>query len=150
MGRKCQQVGSFHITRGELLGLFLAPYDGEHHVSRAVVLSLVVTLAVGQDAALLCRAWCNPQMAAASGCLHQESANSPSVAGDNNCDHVVLSVSAFLRAEVRPGTPSPDVGHAIVAPPYQLAHSTTDARRGQEPGRGSSLQQRPLATALRI
>jgi len=133
-----------------LVGVFLAIHTSEHHVFRAVVLSVVLILAVGQNAALLCRAWCHPQAAAASGGHHEEPANSPSVADDDSCDHVVLSVAAFLREGVRRGVSSPDGNHAAPVPHYQLAHSTTDARLGQEPGREWSLEERPLATALRI
>jgi len=39
-------------------------------VFRAAVLSIVLALAVGQNATLLCRVWCDLQAAAASGCHH--------------------------------------------------------------------------------
>jgi hypothetical protein len=119
-------------------------------VLQAVVLSIVLTLAVGPNAELLCKASCHPHAAAASECHHGESTNSPGVAGDNNCDHVVLSVGAFLREEVLPGGRSPNVDHAVVVSRYQLAQLATDARPGREPGREWSLEKRPLATALRI
>jgi hypothetical protein len=45
---------------------------------------------------------------------------------------------------------APDVDHAVLVPRHQLAHSTIDARPGQEPGREASLEARRLATILRI
>ena len=117
---------------------------------RAALLSVVLSLAVGPNAELLCKARCHPQAAASAECHHAESTNSAGMAGDNNCDHVVLSVGTFLREEFRPGRPSLNAGHAVVVPRYQLAHLTTDARPGQQAGREWSLEKRPLPTALRI
>ena len=116
----------------------------------AVVLSIVLTLAVGLNASLLCRAGCDPQAAVASGCHHDDSTTSPSLAGDNSCDNVVLGAAAFLREDVRRGVASQDADHAVLVPRYQLAHSTTDTRPNQETGREWSLEERPLSTALRI
>jgi hypothetical protein len=112
------------------------------------VFSIVLTLAVGQDATLLCRVWCNPQAAAASGCHHEESINPPTVAGDS-CDYV-LGVGAFIREEAGRTVAAPDVAHAIVVPRYQIAQLTADARPDWEPGREWWLAKRPLSTALRI
>lgn len=140
--------------RASLAGMSLAhflPLDhSEHHVFRAVVLSIVLTLAVGPNATLLCGTLCDPPAAAASACHDEDPATSPSVGGDDSCDHVVLNAAAFLREDVRRGVFAPDAGHAILVPCYQLAHSTTDARPGQEPGPEWSLDQRPVSTALRI
>jgi hypothetical protein len=132
-----------------LPGVFLAIYRGEHHVFRAFVLSIVLTLAVGQNATLLCRAWCDPQAAAASGCHHEESTNSPTMGG-NSCDHAVLSIGAFLREEVGRAVDAPDAARAIFVPRYQISQSSTDARVAQKPEREWSLEKRPLSTALRI
>lgn len=131
------------------VGVFLAILRSERHVVRAFVLSIVLTLAGGPNASLLCRTWCDPQAAAASGCRHEDPATSPSVAGDDSCDKVVLS-AAFLREDVRRGASAPDADDAVLVPRCQLAHSTTDARPRQEPGREWSLDHRPLSTALRI
>jgi len=119
-------------------------------VFRAAVLSIVLTLAVGPNATLLCRTWCDPQAAAASVCRHEAPATSPSVAGDDSCDNMVLSAAAFLRKDVRRGVSAPDAAHAVLVPRYQLAQSTTDASRRHEPGREWPLDKRPLPTVLRI
>jgi hypothetical protein len=72
------------------------------------------------------------------------------VDGDDNCDHVVVSVGAFVRDEVRRGTPGPGLGYALAIPRHQLAQLRTSARPGQEPGREWFLEHRPRSTALRI
>jgi hypothetical protein len=118
-------------------------------VFRTTVLSIVLTLAIGPIAESLCAAWCHPQSGAASACHHKHSPTSPGVAGDSNCDPQVLSVGPFLP-EMRPGTPSPHVGYAVVEPRYQLAQRTTEAQPAEDPGRKGSLENRPLSTALRI
>ena len=129
------------------LASFLLPCSGEHHVFRAAVLSIVLTLAVGQNATLLCRAWCDLHAAAASGCHHEASASSAIVAGRNSCDDAVLGAGAFLREEGGRVVAAPIAVHATFVPRHLLARLTTDVRRGPESGRGWS--QRPLST-LRI
>lgn len=130
-------------------GVVLAPYGREHHVSRAAVLSIVLTLAVGPNATLLCRTWCDRQAAAASGCHHEAPTISPRV-GDESCDDMALSAAAFLREEVRRPVSAPDAAHAVLVPRYRLAQSTIDASRRHEPGREWPLEERPLPFVLRI
>jgi len=122
----------------------------EHHVFRAVLLSIVLSLAVGQNVALLCRAWCNAHVAAASGCHHEDSSTTPTVAGDESCDNVAVAATAVLREDVRRSVSSQDANHAIPVPRYQLAQFTIDTRQNQEAGRRWLLENRPLSTALRI
>ena len=138
--------------RGAALAFFLLTDGTEHRVFRAAVLSIVLTLAVGPNASLLCRTWCGDQQAAAaSGCHHEAPATSPSVAGEDCCDSAVLGIAALLLKDERLSVSSPDGGHAILVLRYQqLALSPTDARRGDEPGRAWSLERRPLPTVLRI
>lgn len=120
---------------------------------RAVVVSIVLTLAVAPSAALLCRAWCHPQVAAASTCHHEQPSATSSVVADATCDEcekVALGAAQFLREEVRRSVSNLDVDHAIVVARYPLAELTSDARPDREPGRQCSLETRPLATILRI
>ena len=121
-----------------------------HHVFRTAVLSIVLTLAVGQNAALLCGTWCNRHAATATACHHQDPVTFRKVAAGDNCWHQVLNTPAVLQENVRRDASLPDADYAIPVPSYRLAHSTTDARPGQEPGREWSLDTRPLSTALRI
>lgn len=117
---------------------------------RAALLSIVLSLAVGQNVVLLCRAWCNARVAAASGCHHEEAPLTPSVAGDKDCDNAGLAATAVLREDVRRDVSSPGANHTTRVPRYQLAQLTIETRQNQEAGRGWLLGKRPLSTALRI
>ena len=130
------------------LASFLLPDRSEHPVLRAILISIVLTLAVGPNATLLCRTWCGPQTVASGGC-HHDRATAPIISGDDSCDTVLLSAT-LLREGERRGVPSLDGGHAIPVFLSEVARSATDARRGHQPGREWSLDRRPLATILRI
>jgi hypothetical protein len=119
-------------------------------VFRTVLLSILFSLAVGQDLALLCRTWCDGHAVAASECHHKNSSHMPSVAGSENCDNVVTAATAVLREDVRRDVSSRNGNQATPVPRYQLAPLTLGARPGQEPWREWSLEKRPLSTALRI
>lgn len=116
---------------------------------RADVLSIVLALAMGPNAQLLCGTWCDPQ-AAGGGCHDEDPVTSPSVAGDDGCDHVVLSPAAFLREGVRRGVSAPGADHDLGVLRYQLALSTPAALPGNDTARTWPLGKRPLSTALRI
>ena len=120
---------------------------------RAVVVSIVLTLAVAPNAALLCRAWCDPQVAAASACHHEKSPATSSVVADptrDECDQSAVRPAQFLREDVRRSVSALDAGDAILVARYQFAPSTTDTRSGQEPWREWRLEKQPLLTALRL
>lgn len=116
---------------------------------RAALLSIVFSLAVGQNVTLVCRIWCDAHMAAASECHHKNSSSTTSMAGDENCN-VVDAATAVLREDVRRDVSFQDANQAIPVPRYQFAQSTVDARPRREPWRERSLERRPLSTALRI
>ena len=120
---------------------------GEHPVFRAVLFSIVLTLAVGQNAGLLCKVWCHDATSAA--CAHQDSTTSPSVSGDD-CRSAVLGAVAFVPEEGRRTAPPPDAQNALVILRFRLAPSPTDLRSGFEAGQRQLLEERPLILALRI
>jgi hypothetical protein len=119
-------------------------------VFQVTVLSIVLTLAVGQNIALLCRTWCDAHSAAASECHYENSSTGPSLAGDESCDKGVVDTIAVLKEDVRRDVSSQDANQAIPVPRYQLAQLKVDARPDQEAWRERSLERRPLSTALRI
>jgi hypothetical protein len=119
-------------------------------VIRLAVLSIVLTLAAGQNAALLCKVWCDPHKAPATGCHQQHAPTSLSVTGVDHCNDVVLSVAAFVREDVRPLVSAPDGQHALVARRFQFGPSLTGTRSGNTPGQDRLLEKRLLLTALRI
>jgi hypothetical protein len=143
-----RNVGLSSPLASTFVGVFLDLGHSEHHVLRGSVLFIVLTLAVGQDGRLLCRAWCDPQVAAASDCQHEKPASSTSVAGDS-CHGGLRRVAAVSREDVRRRVSVSDAAHAIVVPRYPLAHLTIDTRPGDEPGRAWSLERRPVSIALR-
>ena len=149
VGSKSRKRASFNVRSPRVVGVVLAVIRNEHHVFRAAVLSIVLTLAIGPNAELLCAAWCHPQSHAAIECHHEHPTTFPGVAGDDNCEHLVVSVGAFLP-EFRPEATSPVVDHAVAEPRYRLAPPTMEAQPAREPGRQGSLENRPLSTALRI
>ena len=114
------------------------------------VLSIVVALAVGQNAGLLCKVWCHPPEAVANGCRHQESTTSSSVKGDDTCSNVALGVTAFVREDVRGTASALGAQQAVAVPPYQFSPSTAETRARGDSAREWSLEKRPLKTALRI
>ena len=115
---------------------------------RPFLLSIVFSLVVGQDLALLCRTWCDGHAVAASECHHTNSSRMPTLAGSENC--VVAVATAVLREDARRDVSSRNPNQAIPVPRYQHAQLTIGAGPGQEPWREWSLEKRPLSTALRI
>ena len=137
-----------------LAGAALALGEGEHHVFRTALFSIVLTLAVGQNARLFCEAWCHDGTSAV--CPHQDSTTSPdstasqSVSADDNCGSAFVGALAFVREDARRTAAAPDAQNALVVPRFQLAPSPTDLRSSFESGRRLPLEERPLVTTLRI
>ena len=116
---------------------------------RATLFSIVLTLAVGQNAGLLCKVWCYPHDATA-GCRQQEPTTSPSVSGDDYCNNVALGAMAFVREDARRTVSAPDVQNALGVPRFRFSPPPTDSRSDYEAGRQLLLEERPLVIALRI
>lgn len=116
---------------------------------RAAVASIVLTLAVGQNAALLCQAWCDPHAAAATGC-HHDGATSPRLTGGDHCTDCTFGITAFVREDARRGASAPDAPHAIAVTGFRFAPPPTDIRSCHDRGQQSLLAARPLVIALRV
>jgi hypothetical protein len=135
-------------------GAGLALRSGEYHVFRAALFSIVLTLAVGQNASLLCQVLCHDVTSAV--CPHQDSTTSPdstafqSVSADDSCGSAFVGAVAFVREDARRTAAAPDAQNALVVPRFHLAPSPTDLRSGFESGRRLPLEERPLVTTLRI
>jgi hypothetical protein len=112
-------------------------------VFRTAFLSIVLTLAVGQDASLLCEVWCRD--VAPAGCQHQGSTTSPGVSGDDSCVGGIVSGVAFVREDPRRAAQN-----ALAVSRFQLAPSPLELRPGFESSHRRSLEERPLLIALRI
>jgi hypothetical protein len=131
-----------------LAGAALAFMDGEPYVFRAALFSIVLTLAVGQNASLLCTVWCYD--ATSARCPHQDSTTSPSVSAQDNCSSDVGGAVAFVREDARRTPAAPDAQNALAVPGFLLALSPIDLGFGFESGRRLLLKERPLVIALRI
>jgi hypothetical protein len=122
--------------------------SGEYPVFRAALFSIVLTLAVGQNASLLCRVWCPDTTSAA--CPHQDSTTSPSVSAHDNCRTDLGAAVAFVREDPRRTAAAPDAQNALAVPRFLLALSHADLGSGFESGRRRLFEERPLVIALRI
>ena len=122
--------------------------DREHHVFRAALFSIVLTLTFGQNASLLCKVWCPDTTSA--GCPHQDSTTSPSVSARDDCRSDVGGAVAFVREDAQRTTAAPDAQNALAVPRFLLALSHTDLGSGFESGRRLLFEERPLVIALRI
>jgi hypothetical protein len=119
-------------------------------VLRAIVTSIVLITAAGQNAALLCRTWCDTRATATGECHHQDSSEFPAVAGAANCDDEVVGGATFVREDVRRDVSSLNSAGAIPVARFQFAPSPTGGRPGLESGRCHPLERSLLATTLRI
>lgn len=117
---------------------------------RATVLSIVLTLVAGPNASVLCKAWCDPAAAAATGCHHTDSTPSATLTGTDDCGKAVPNSAVVVKEDARRGAPSSDPQQAVMVPRHHRAISSSEAHPGDDPGCTWSLAQRPLVTALRI
>ena len=113
---------------------------------RAAIYSIVLSLALGQNAPLLCKVRCHD--ATPAHCPH-ESAASSRVSADERCDDTIAGVVALVREDGRRAGPAPGAQHAVTAPPFALALARAARPSGIEPGR-RLLEERPLVFALRL
>ena len=110
----------------------------------------MLLLAIGQDAALLCRVWCHPGGAAMAECHERaQTSTSPSVTGDDSCGRVTVNGAVLIREDLR-RVSDQDARYAVVVARYQVPASPNEARHGADPGRASPRQTRTLVLALRI
>jgi hypothetical protein len=72
-------------------------------VFRAAVLSIVLTLAVGPSANLLCSVWCHSEDATSAACEYQNAPRPPRVTGEDSCPTASASAAAFVREEAKKG-----------------------------------------------
>jgi hypothetical protein len=131
-----------------LAGAALALMGGEYPVFRAALFSIVLSLAFGQNASLLCQDWCPDTTSAA--CPHQDSATFPSVSAHDNCRSGAGGAVVFVREDARRSAAAPDAQNALAVPRFLLAISHTDLCPGFESGQRRSLEERPLVITLRI
>jgi hypothetical protein len=120
-------------------------------VFRAATLLIVLAVAAGPSAGLVCRMWCDPLAAAASGCHHADDDVATSVASaGRSCDDEALTAATFVREDVRRGVHAGNNLNAGGVARYALAPLAIDAHAWTAAGRVWVPGQRPLTLVLRI
>jgi hypothetical protein len=145
------RVQGFHSWDGRCpAGPAFAITGDRSRMLRASVVPLVLLLAIGQDTALLCRAWCQPDRPAMAECEGRaHTGASSSVTGDDGCVRVNVSGAMLPGENVRRGSDQ-DTRYAIVVPPFQVPASPVGVRHGGHPDRASAPESQRLIPALRI
>jgi hypothetical protein len=121
-------------------------------VFRAALLSIVLTLAAGQDAALLCSVWCHSGGGMAGACEHQTQPATPGVAGVGANDDCAVTgnLVVFVREDGRRSASAPDVAGAIAVARFAFTPPAAGTLSVYEPNSRLLLELRPLVLALRI
>ena len=117
---------------------------------RSTVVAIILTLTVGQQAALLCRVWCDMSAPAAASC-HDTGLHGVARVADagHDCRHEVVA-AAFLREEVRRSATDLETAPAVLVPSYQLVRLLSDARPDRERVPVSPLERQRRPAVLRI
>lgn len=131
-------------------GLVLATLSYELPVFRTVVFSIVIAVALGQNASVLCLALCDQHQAAAPGCHDEGSTESARLGGGKHCEDSPLDGAPFLKEDLRRVVSAPHLDHVVAIPRHVFAAATTAGLPDREPGHLQSLDTGPLVVALRI
>ena len=117
---------------------------------RAALASIVLTLTLGQNLALLCSVWCHPQESLTSACSHQGPTTFPSVTGSESCNQVAPDWTQFVREDGLRGAFFSAEQHGVAAPRFQFAPPSFLPAPGCNQAQATQLEARPLLLALRI
>jgi len=145
--RKTQEIGQLS-PRGA--GAALAPPLSEPHVFRAAVLSIVLALAIGPNATLLCSEWCHPDEVNTSACQHRDPSTSPQVTGEDSCRIAPDATTAFVREEGKRVSPTTDALHAFPIVAFRLPPPVTKTSRTSDPSSSLAVGSPQSLTPLRI
>lgn len=129
-----------------ILPLVLASID----VFRAALVSIVLTLTLGQNAALLCVVWCHPQHGVNGACGHQVPTTTPSVTADESCARVAAAPAAVVREDGRRVASVSHAQQGIVVARFQFVAPPSFSAHRLEHAQSTALEARPLILALRI
>ena len=116
---------------------------------RAALLSIVLTLAAGQDAALWCGLWCHSGGQMSGGCEHQTEPTSLGIIGNNDCT-IDGNAMEFVREDARQSVSAPSVQSGAALPLFVLTPPASGRHSGDDAAGHRLLDLRPLAFALRI
>ena len=94
---------------------------------RTIVVVIALAVAAAPHTDLVCSNWCVPQPAASAGCHHEDTSNPTSLAGDDNCDHVVVSGAAISPDTGRDGS-NRHANAGVIVVRYALGLSNAERR----------------------
>ena len=117
---------------------------------RALLLSIVLTLAAGQNATQFCGVWCHSDEGIAGTCEHQVGITPPSGIVVNDGCYLNSDSIVFVGENARRGTSASNVQGGVPVPWFVLTLSSLDIRSRNEPDPRLQLKLRVLALALRI
>jgi hypothetical protein len=137
-----------HIFKRDSLVRVLPSRLTSINVFRAALLSIVLTLAGGQSAALFCGVWCHSDEGAAGACEHPTEPTLPGIITSDECT-VSSNAPVFVREDARRTSAATDEG---AAPVLWLAFTppAAGAPLACAPDSRRLLELRPLILALRI
>ncbi len=118
------------------------------HVFRPAVLWIVLTLALGPSASVLCQSFCDSHASAAGDC-HHEGPSPVSLGDGDHCDTVGLD-AAYLREDASLRVSAPDRHQAMPVLVYQTPKSSTSPALVRARLESAPSDRRPLLIALRI
>ena len=118
-------------------------------VFRALLLSIVLTLAAGQDGALLCDVWCLAGEMTGRACEHQTPTASPQLNANDNCT-VSGNANAFVREDARRNTSAPTAQSGVCVPQFAFTPPASSSASAYEAAGRRPFDLRPLVFALRI
>jgi len=120
-------------------------------VFRTALVSIVLTLTLGQNAALLCRVWCHPQQNANSAaCEHQGPTTFASVTANESCAPIAAGPTAFVREDPRGVGSGSDAQQGSVIARFQFPTPSASSARDLERAHATPQPARTLELALRI
>jgi len=122
------------------------------NVFQAALLSLVVILAAGPNAALYCGLWCHSAESMTSGCEHHHptgALKAPVVVPSGDCA-IGGSAVVFVREAAQRNTSAPKDQSAVAVPRFAFNASSAGASSTYDSGSQLPLELRPLVLALRI
>jgi hypothetical protein len=119
-------------------------------VFRAAVLSIVLTLANGPNATLLCSVWCHPAEALPAECQHQDATTSPRATGDDGCRTAPARAAALVREDGKRGSATAGGDHAVAVPRFHAGRPLMATSRKYERGQLHPGAAPPVLIALRI
>jgi hypothetical protein len=142
--KECARYSRHHA------GTSLALYSAESVVLRAAVLPIVLTMALGPNAAALCTVWCHPQETQSSACQHQEATASPRVTREDSCRTLPAAATALVREEAKRGTSMAGVPQVVSVSAFLFAPPSSDTAWASGASTSRVVVRPALLIALRI